>query len=51
MGHYAPYQTHMLPYTASLLSLLWDRYVFRKNPYLGMIWAMGMVWDDCHVEE
>ena len=32
MGHYAPYQTHMLLYTASLLSFLWERYVFHKNP-------------------
>ena len=23
---------HMLPYTASLLSFLWERYVFHKNP-------------------
>ena len=32
MGHYTTYQTHMSPYTASLLSFLGERYVFRKNP-------------------
>ena len=56
MGHYPPYQTHMMPCIASLLSYLWERYVFCKDPHHSQIWEwygmiamqrndMGMVWE------
>ena len=38
IGHYPPYQTCMMPCSASLLSYVWERYVFFKNPYHSHIW-------------
>ena len=54
MGHYPPYQTCMMSYTACLLSYLWERYMFRKNPYYSHIWEWyglwnGMGWLPCRV--
>ena len=40
MGHYPPYQTHMMPCIASLLSYLWERYIFSKDPYHSQIWEV-----------
>jgi hypothetical protein len=37
MANYLPYETHMLSCIAFPLSSLWDRYVFRKNPYYSHI--------------
>ena len=38
---------HVLP----LLSYLWERYVFRKDPYHSQIWEWYGLWDDYHAKE
>ena len=45
MGHYPPYQTHMMPCTASLLSYLRESYVFRKVPYHSQMWEWYGLWE------
>lgn len=45
MGHYPPYQTHMMPCSGSLLSYLWESYVFRKVPYNSQIWEWYGLWE------
>ena len=45
MGHYPPYQTHIMPCTASLLSYLWESYVFRRVPYHSHVWEWYGLWE------
>lgn len=51
MGHHPPYQTHMMPCTASVLSYLWERYFIKihRIPIYGndMGYGYGMGWLPC----